>query len=266
MVYASEAPKDGRTSCLNIFFHYRIKASLGIYPLHFESEGVYHEAMDPQKLAQYLDLANHHQDATPEAIGKLCEMVKKYGFNSAFVNPCYLPLARELLGDKGKIGTVISFPLGQDTKNTKILAAIDAVKKGADELDVCLNVGLLKGGEREKVLEEMKAIVQAAKDVKATVIVKFIIETGLLTSEEIKKSSQLVLESGADFVKTNSGFGPRGASLQDVEIIRQAVGDKIKIKVAGGIDTLKEATDFIQAGVDRIGTSKGVEIIEEAKK
>jgi deoxyribose-phosphate aldolase len=222
--------------------------------------------MDPQKLARYLDLANHHQDATPEAIGKLCEMVKKYGFHSAFVNPCYLSLARELLGDKGKVGTVISFPLGQDTKNIKILAAIDAVKKGADELDISLNVGLFKGGEKEKVLEEMKAIVQAAKDIKAMIVIKFIIETGLLTDEEIKKAAQLVLESGADFVKTNSGFGPRGASLKDVELIRQAVGDKIKIKVAGGIDTLKEATDFINAGADRIGTSKAVEIMEEAKK
>jgi deoxyribose-phosphate aldolase len=232
--------------------------------------------MDPQKLAKYLDLANHHQDTTPEAIGKLCEEVKKYGFNSAFVNPCYLSLARELLsrgagsrlagGPEAKVGTVISFPLGQDTQNTKILAAIDAVKKGADELDICMNVGLFKGGESEKALEEMKAVVQAVKDMKATAIVKFIIETGFLTDEEIKKASQLVLESGADFVKTNSGFGPRGASLKDVALIREAVGDKIKIKVAGGIDTLKEATDFIQAGVDRIGTSKAVEIIEETKK
>lgn len=217
-------------------------------------------------MAKYLDLANHHQDTTPEAIGKLCEEVKKYGFNSAFVNPCYLSLARELLGNEGKVGTVISFPLGQDTQNTKILAAIDAVKKGADELDICMNVGLFKGGESEKALEEMKAVVQAVKDMKATAIVKFIIETGFLTDEEIKKASQLVLESGADFVKTNSGMGPRGASLEDVKLIKEAIGDKIKIKVAGGIDTLKEATDFIQAGVDRIGTSKAVEIIEETKK
>ena len=221
--------------------------------------------MDPRKLAKHLDLANHHQDATPEMIAKLCEAVQKYGFHSAFVNPCYLSLARELLGDEGKVGTVISFPLGQDTKNTKILAAIDAVKKGADELDVCLNIGLFKGGEKEKVFEEMKAIVQAAKDIKTTVVIKFIIETGLLTAEEIKKASQLVLESGADFIKTNSGFGPRGAELKDVELIREVVGDRIKIKVAGGIDTLKEATDFIQAGADRIGTSKAVEIIKEAK-
>lgn len=222
--------------------------------------------MDPKKLAKYLDLANHHQEATPEDIKKLCQEVQEYGFHSAFVNPCYLSLARELLGREGKVGTVISFPLGQDTKNTKISAAIDAVKKGADELDVCLNVGLFKAKEEEKVLEEMRAVVEAAKDVKGTVIVKFIIETGLLADEEIKKASQLVLESGADFVKTTSGMGPRGASLEDVRLIREAVGEKIKIKVAGGIDTLKEAEDFISVGADRIGTSKGVEIIEEAEK
>jgi deoxyribose-phosphate aldolase len=222
--------------------------------------------MNPKKLAKYLDLANHHQEATPGDIKRLCQEVQKYGFHSAFVNPCYLSLARELLGREGKIGTVISFPLGQDTKNTKILATIDAVGKGADELDVSLNVGLFKGKEEKKVLEEMKAIVAAAKDIKKTVIVKFIIETGLLTDEEIKKASQLVLESGADFVKTTSGMGPRGASLEDVRLIREAVGGKIKIKVAGGIDTLKEAEDFISAGADRIGTSKGVEILHEAEK
>lgn len=222
--------------------------------------------MDPQKLASHLDLANHHQDATPEAIGKLCQNVKKYGFHSAFLNPCYLSLARELLGEEGKVGTVISFPLGQDTKNTKILAAIDAVKKGADELDVCLNVGLFKGGEKEKVLEEAKAVVQAVKDMKKSVLVKFIIETGLLTDEEIKKAAQLVLKSGADFVKTNSGFGPRGAELKDVELIKEAVGDRIKIKVAGGIHTFEQAKQFIEKGAHRIGTSKAVKIIEEARK
>ena len=222
--------------------------------------------MDPKKLAKYLDLANHHQEATPEDIKKLCQEVQEYGFHSAFVNPCYLSLARELLGDGGIMGTVISFPLGQDSRDAKIMAAIDAVKKGADELDVSMNVGLFKAGRDQEVLEEMKAIIEAVKNIKKNTLVKFIIETGLLDDEEIKKASQLVLESGADFVKTTSGMGPRGASLEDVKLIRQAVGQKIKIKVAGGIDTLKEAEDFISAGANRIGTSKGVEIIEEAEK
>ena len=222
--------------------------------------------MDPRTLARYLDLANHHPETTPEDIKELCHQVKEFGFHAAFINPCFISLARELLGTEGKVGTVISFPLGQDSRDVKVISAIDAVKKGADELDVVMNIGLFKAGKEEQVLEEMKAIIEAAKNIRQATLVKFIIETGLLTDEEIKKASQLVLESGADFVKTNSGFGPRGASLRDVELIRQAVGDKIKIKVAGGIDTLKEATDFIQTGVDRIGTSKAVEIIEEVKK
>lgn len=219
--------------------------------------------MDKISLAKNLDLANHHQEATPEDIRELCQKVKEYGFHSAFVNPCYISLAREFLGEKGIVGTVISFPLGQDTKNTKIIASIDAVKKGADELDISINVGLFKAGKYDLVLEEMQSIVEAVKNIKKGVLIKFIIETGQLSDEEIKKASQLVLESGADFVKTTSGLGPRGASLKDVELIKEAIGDKIKIKVAGGIDTLKEATDFIQAGVDRIGTSKAVEIINE---
>lgn len=221
--------------------------------------------MDKKNLANYLDFANHHQDATPKDIKELCQKVKKYGFHSAFVNPFYVPLAKELLVD-GIVGTVIDFPLGQGTKEIKILASIDAVKKGADELDVVMNVGLFKAGKHEQVLEEMKAVVSAARNIKKAVVLKFIIETSYLNSNEIKKASQLVFQSGADFVKANSGWGPRGSSLKDVDLIRQAAGDKIKIKVAGGVDTYREAISFINRGVDRIGTSKAVRIIEEFNK
>jgi len=221
--------------------------------------------MDRKTLGKYLDFANHHQDATPKDIKELCQKVKKYGFHSAFVNPFYISLAKESLGD-GIVGTVIDFPLGQETKEIKILASIDAVKKGADELDVAMNVGFFKAGEHQQVLEEMKAVVSAAKEIKKAVVLKFIIETSLLTSNEIKKASQLVLQSGADFVKANSGWGRRGSSLKDVDLIREAVGDKLKIKVAGDIDTYQEAISFINRGADRIGTSKAVEILEGAKK
>jgi deoxyribose-phosphate aldolase len=219
--------------------------------------------MDVNNLAQYLDLANHHPEATPEDIKEVCEKVKKYGFHTAFVNGCYVPLAREILGEEGKVGTVISFPLGQDSQDAKVVAAIDAAKNGADELDVSMNVGLFKAGEKELVRKEMEAIVLAAKGIKKTVIVKFIIETGLLSDEEIKEASLLVFSSGADFVKTNSGLGPRGASLEDIRLIKEVVGGQIKIKAAGGIDTQKEAMAFIEAGVNRIGTSHAVEIIED---
>ncbi|PJC28194.1 deoxyribose-phosphate aldolase, partial [Candidatus Shapirobacteria bacterium CG_4_9_14_0_2_um_filter_39_11] len=209
--------------------------------------------MDRQRLASFLDFANHHQEATPEDIKILCQKVKQYRFHSAFVNPCYVALAKDLLSE-GIVGTVISFPLGQDTRDIKILAAINAVRIGADELDVMMNVGLFKAGRHAEVLEEMKAIVEAVKNIKKSAVVKFIIETGLLNNEEIKKAAKLIFKSGADFVKVCSGWGPRGASLKDVKLVKSVVKGKIKIKVAGGVDTYKEAIDFIKAGVDQIGT------------
>lgn len=221
--------------------------------------------MDRQTLANYLDFANHHQDVTPQDVKTLCQKVKKYGFHSAFVNPSYVSLARKLLPG-GTVGTVVGFPLGQETKDIKTLAAIKAVRDGADELDVAINIGLFKAGKKRLVLEEMEAVVQAAKTIKPPTLVKFIIETGLLTQAEIKKASLLVFQSGADFVKTNSGWGPRGASLKDVDLIKKAIQGKIKIKVAGGIDTYQEAISFINRGVDRIGTSRAVEIMKDFKK
>ncbi len=221
--------------------------------------------MDRQTLANYLDFANHHQDVTLEGVKSLCQQVKKDGFHSAFVNPCYVGLARKFLPE-GIIGTAISFPLGQDHKDIKVLAVIKAVKDGADELDIPMNVGFFKADQSEAVLEEMEAIIGAAKNIKQNVIIKFIIETGLLNEKEIQEASQLVLQSGADFVKTNSGWGPRGASLKDVDLIKKAVGGKIKIKVAGGVDTYQEAIAFINRGVDRIGTSHAVEIMRDFKK
>lgn len=218
--------------------------------------------MDKTTLAGLLDFANHHQDSTQKQIKELCLKVKQYGFHSAFVNPCFVRLTRELLASGGVVGTVVSFPLGQETSEIKVFSAIKAVKDGADELDVSMNVGLFKAGEHQEVLQEMRRVVNAAKEIRKSVLVKFIIETGFLTDEEIKKASQLVLQSGADFVKTNSGWGPRGASLKDVDLIKSVVGEEIKIKVAGGVDTYQEAMAFLEKGVHRIGTSHAIEIVE----
>ncbi len=220
--------------------------------------------MNKKVFAKYLDFANHHQDAKPEEIKELCQKVKKYGFHSAFVNPCYIGLAREILAGTTVVGTVVSFPLGQDLRDIKVLAAIEAVRRGADELDVSLNVGMFIAGKNKEVLEESRAIVESVKSLRPKVLVKFIIETGLLTDSQIKEASELVLASGADFVKTCSGLGPRGATLKDVELVKSVVGDKIKIKVAGGITNFQQAEAFIKAGVHRIGTSRAVEIIEAA--
>ncbi|MBI3385007.1 deoxyribose-phosphate aldolase [Candidatus Gottesmanbacteria bacterium] len=216
--------------------------------------------------ANLLDLANHHPDSTEEQIKTLCEKVIKYGFNAAFVNPCYIEFAKKTMGKDKKVGTVISFPLGQETLEIKKLSAKTYAFLGADELDVSLNVGYLKMEKWDKSLEEMKVIINEAKSIRSSVIVKFIPETGYLTTEEIKKTAALMVTAGADFFKTCSGLGPRGALVEDVLTIREAVGKQIKIKVAGGITTFKEAELFIKAGADRIGTSHGVEIITEASQ
>lgn len=217
-----------------------------------------------QDIACFLDLADHRADSKLTDIEALCEKVLKYRFNAAFVNPCFVSFAKERLRGHGKVGTVVSFPLGQDALRSKISAAELVAKLGADEIDVSSNVGLIKMGKVEEYLRELSEIVDAVKTERSEVLVKFIIETGFLTDEEIKSASQLVLKSRADFVKTCSGVGPRGAILSDVALIRDAVGDKIKVKVAGGITTYEQAAAFIEAGADRIGTSHAVEIIEGA--
>lgn len=217
--------------------------------------------LNNQKVAYFLDFANHHPESTKADIEKLCAGVLKYGFHSAFVNPCWVRLAKILVNKKAAVGTVVSFPLGQDNTEAKIVACRELVKKGVDELDISTNVGWLKEGKTELYLKEMKRLVQQIKKRRSTVVVKFIIETGLLTNDEIKKASLLVFKSGADFVKICSGMGPRGARLSDVKIIKQVVGDKIKIKVAGGIHHLKQVKEFLAAGANRIGTSKAIEIV-----
>ena len=211
-------------------------------------------------LASYLDLANHHSDATPHTITQLCANVTKYKFNAAFVNPLYVSLVKSL---GVKTGTVVSFPLGQDAVDIKLAAVKLAARDGADELDISANVALFKTASWDKSQQEMAQLVAAAKNTNPHIIIKFIIETGYLTPEEIKQASLTVLNSGADFVKTCSGLGPRGATLEDVKTIREAVDNKIKLKVAGGISTHQQAVDFITAGADRIGTSKAIEILQQ---
>ncbi len=219
-------------------------------------------------IASHLDLANHHADATPDDIRKLCANVLKYGFNGAFVNPCYIALAKEEVEDKAKVGTAFSFPLGQDTLEMKLFMARESVRLGADELDIVPNNGLLLAeGGFSQYREELRAIVEASKTARNDIVVKFIIETGLFVVDEeflIKRAAEAILASGADFVKICSGMGKRGASLNDVRLVREAIGNApIKIKVAGGIDTIGEVRAFLDAGVDRMGTSKAVEIMEQ---
>lgn len=183
--------------------------------------------MFKKELAKHIDLANHHPEATSKDIKELCRNVLKFGFNSAFVNQHYVKLARQLLKKKGKVGTVISFPLGQDTIEAKLFAVKQCIKDGADELDVSMNIGLFKEKKYDQSLKEMQKIVKLAKSLKKDVIVKIIIETGYLEPEEIIKASQLVMKAKGDFVKTCSGLGPRGAWLSDVFYIKRALGKNL---------------------------------------
>lgn len=215
-------------------------------------------------IAPYLDFANHHQNSTHKDIEELCAKVIKYGFNSAFVNPYFVKFAKEKLAGKAKVGTVISFPLGQELPSIKVASAQEAVMAGADEIDVVLNVGLIKEGLWDESFAEMKAIAHAAKGVKKDVVVKFIPEVSYLTPDEIKKVATLIADSGADFFKTSSGSvgGSRGPEVNDIKLVREVVGDRLKIKVVGGITTFDQAKTFIDAGADRIGTSHAVEIVQ----
>lgn len=222
--------------------------------------------IDEKNLASYLDFANHHPNATLKDAEFLCLEVDRWGFNSAFVNPSLVNYTKDyavgVLKTFVKVGTVVAFPIGQEILKIKIKTALAAVEAGADEIDVSANVGLLKEGREKDYQEELIRIVDKVKVKNAHTVVKFIIETGFLHDEEIKKAAEMVLRSGADFVKTCSGWGPRGATLKDVRLIKEAVGEKIKIKVAGGIHTRIKVLDFLRAGAVRIGTSQAVKIVQ----
>lgn len=218
--------------------------------------------MDIHELSRHLDFANHHPNATVNDIQTLCDQVIKHGFHGAFVNPIHVALAKKILGKSGIVGTAISFPLGQDRVDIKITSALKAIEDGVDELDIVPNTAsLISDPKGTSYLEEMVQIVRAIRQENAVTIIKFIIETGYLSTEQIKTAARLIKDSGADYVKFATGMGPKGATLEDLAIIKEVVGPDMKIKVAGGVDTYQEVIDFVTAGVTRIGTSKALEII-----
>jgi deoxyribose-phosphate aldolase len=216
-----------------------------------------------KSLSSYLDLAYHKANTTQDDIKQGCEKVISYQFNSIFVNPYYVAYAKEKLNNNPKVGTVVSFPLGQDIFSIKAAMAKQALLDGADELDVMLNVGFIKEHRWEKSYQEMEELVKIVKDFDDTKIIKCIPEMGYLTDDEAKHIAELMVKAGVDFFKTCSGYGPRGSRLEDVILVRHAVGDAIKIKVAGGVSNYAKAKAFIEVGADRIGTSSAVEIIQE---
>ena len=200
----------------------------------------------------YIDYTNLKAYATKEDIKKLCEEAVKFHFVSVCVNPCYVELAKELLeGTNVNVCTVIGFPLGANLLAVKEYEAISAVELGADEIDMVINIGALKDKDYDYIKEEIETI----RDSIGGKTLKVIIETCYLTEEEIKKMVEICNDTFVNFIKTSTGFGTRGASLEDIKIINKYKNEALEIKASGGIKTYDEAINFIEAGVTRIGTS-----------
>lgn len=212
------------------------------------------------KIASMIDHTLLKPNATGEMIDKLCKEAKEYEFAAVCVNPYYVSRAKKYLdGTKVKVATVIGFPLGANTKEVKALETKDAIKNGADEVDMVINIGALKSGEYDIVRDDIRAVVESAK---GKAIVKAIIETCLLTDEEKIKACKLAKEAGADFVKTSTGFSTGGATIEDVKLMKDTVGDSLKIKASGGIRDYETAKAMVEAGASRIGASSSIKIVE----
>ena len=209
---------------------------------------------------KYFDHTMLAPQATSTDIDKLIKEAIKYDFKSVCIAPSYIKYAKEQLAKTDVlICTVIGFPLGYNATSVKVYETLD---HGADEIDMVINIGRFKNKEYEYVLNEIKAI----KEVCDNKVLKVIVETALLTNQEIKTITEIVLKSGADFIKTSTGFSFRGASFEDVEIMKSIAQDKLLIKASGGIKTGEDALKMIKLGASRLGTSKTVQIIEELNK
>lgn len=209
-------------------------------------------------IAKYIDHTNLRSGATVQDIERLCEEAREYGFFSVCVNPFFVPLCKRLLsGSDVKVCTVIGFPLGATTTATKVFETEETFKMGCDEFDMVINVGMLKSGNDEYVLDDIRQVVEAAKGR----TVKVIIETGLLTKDEIVRASRITSQAGAHFVKTCTGMTQGKALVEDVELMKKNVAEGVRIKASGGIRTYEDAIKLIEAGSDRIGTSSGVDIV-----
>ncbi|NLY20949.1 MAG: deoxyribose-phosphate aldolase [Tissierellia bacterium] len=209
----------------------------------------------------YIDHTLLKADATEDKILELCDDAIEYKFKAVCVNPYWVRLCKEkLINSDVLVATVIGFPLGANTSKIKALETEDAIVNGANEIDMVINIGELKNGNYEAVLNDIKAVVEAAKD---KAIVKVIIETALLNDEEIVKACELAKDAGANFVKTSTGFSTSGAKLEDVRLMKNTVGDELEVKASGGVSDIDTAIEMIKAGATRIGTSAGVKLSSE---
>lgn len=212
-------------------------------------------------IAKMIDHTILKPEASKESVKRICGEAVKYGFASVCVNSCHAALvSEELKGTGVKTCCVAGFPLGASLTSVKAFEAEEAVKNGAEEIDVVINIGAVKDGNYKYVLNDIKTVVDRVKD---RALVKVIIETCLLTDEEKIKVCEICVEAGADFVKTSTGFSTGGALEEDIKLMKKTVAGKAKVKASGGIRNLEKAKILIDLGADRIGTSNGIEIVLE---
>ncbi|MBL7993609.1 MAG: deoxyribose-phosphate aldolase [Candidatus Kapabacteria bacterium] len=220
---------------------------------------------EQKSLAAMIDHTLLKPEATLAAVQKLCAEARDYGFASVCVNPAYVKVAaKELEGSSVKVCTVIGFPLGANTTETKMYEAIAAIDAGATEVDMVLNIGALVGGNYQAVEDEIFALAYVAhkRDDKPTAVLKVIIETALLNEEQKIAACNAVTRGGADFIKTSTGFSTSGASVEDIALMKKHVGEAVQIKASGGIRDLAFTQALIGAGASRIGASAGIAIVD----
>lgn len=207
-----------------------------------------------------IDLTVLKADTPLETVKRICDEAMEYGFASVCINPCHVAYCADYLKDSDvNVCTVIGFPLGANTSAVKAFETKDAIANGADEIDMVMNIGALKDKNYDLVRDDVKAVVEAANGT----LVKVILETCLLTEDEIKKACELCVEAKADYVKTSTGFSTRGATIEDVRIMKEAVHGKAKVKAAGGVRTPEDMVKIVAAGADRIGTSAGCSLVKK---
>ncbi|MBL4937961.1 deoxyribose-phosphate aldolase [Clostridium sp. YIM B02515] len=216
--------------------------------------------MNKEQLAKMIDHTILKPEATEEQVRRVCEEALKYNFASVCINPCHVELTAGLLkGSDVKVCTVIGFPLGANTSTVKAFETSEAIKEGAQEVDMVINIGKLKSKDYDYVREDIKAVVEAAK---GKALTKVIIETCLLTDEEKVAVCKLAKEAGADFVKTSTGFSTGGATYEDVKLMRETVGESMGVKASGAVRSYEDAAKVIKAGASRIGASASIAICE----
>ena len=218
--------------------------------------------MDIKEILSKVDHTLLKPESTWEQIKEICDDGIKYQVASVCIPPDFVKRAREYVGDQMAVCTVIGFPNGYSTKETKVFETQNAIQNGALEIDMVVNIGDIKSKDYDKVLNEIKSIKAACGDK----VLKVIIETCLLTEDEKIKMAQIVTESGADYIKTSTGFSTGGATREDVKLLKNHVGAQMKVKASGGISSTQDAMDFINLGADRLGTSQIVKIVKSGKE